>query len=486
MTFLSSVFLLFFIVVFSVYYICPKKIRHIWLLLMSYVFYAVNDYRMIVILLFATGITYVGGKYLGKNPSKLCFTFFFCLNLSILFLFKYTDFILNNLVLILRIENLNLPLIEKGSLIAPVGLSFYIFQSTTYLGDIYRHHMKPEQNPAKYALFVAFFPTVMSGPIQKSRELLKEINNPKDFDYEQIRKGMLLFIWGYFEKVVVANRLAVIVNTVYDNFKNYDGIFYLAAAVCFSLYIYSDFSSYSDMACGIAKMMGFNLRRNFRNPYLAETITDFWKRWHMSLNSWFVEYVYIPLGGSRKGELRKYLNIMMVFLLSGAWHGASWHFIIWGGLNGLFQIIGEAFADIKDGVYKRVNVDRDCISVKFIRRSIVFLLITITWVLFRMPSTYWSFYFIKNMLLFQPVTIFNPDLLLLGGTNVGTLLTILSTCVFIGIQNCRKDERKYYCLFSEQPMLMQYLLLSFMVCVIIFSAVSGTSQTITQFIYFQF
>lgn len=265
----------------------------------------------------------------------------FLINLGILFFFKYFDFILDNLNNVLKgfnIEVLNKPF----DIILPVGISFYTFQALSYTMDVYREEIKAEKNILKYALFVSFFPQLVAGPIERSKNLLMQINTvplKKLLNYERIMSGLSTMLYGYFLKMVIADRIAVIVNTVYDQYYMFGSVELVFASICFAIQIYCDFSSYSMIAVGAAKVMGFDLMENFNTPYFASSIKDFWRRWHISLSTWFRDYLYIPLGGNRCSTVRKYFNLILTFLISGLWHGAQWHYILWGG--GAWNLSGD-------------------------------------------------------------------------------------------------------------------------------------------------
>lgn len=314
MNYISLGFYAFICIFLIVYYIVPQRYRYILITVGSYFFYGYANFKLLTILMMITILTYIGGIILQTQRTKLMYAVFVILTLLILVYFKYTNFIVQNINWLLEgvVKNSSYR-IASLDLILPVGLSFIVFQACTYLGDIYRGKLIAEKNIVRYAAFVAFFPTVLSGPIQKARELLPQIKSPLFFDPDTAKKGTILFVWGTFEKVMVANRLLVVVNKVFDNYGNYNSAYYVVAAICFSLYIYADFAAYSDMARGIAMLMGIHIGKNFDNPYLSQSTAEFWNRWHMSLNSWFVENVYIPLGGNRKGIIRKYINVLIVF-----------------------------------------------------------------------------------------------------------------------------------------------------------------------------
>lgn len=488
MNFISIVFILFFSVFFIIYYAVPNKYRYIPLAAGSYLFYGWGNIRLIFILLLVTLITYVGGYLLEKRRSKKIYVLFFMMSLSLLFIFKYLSFFTETVNALFGRPG-NDPFSEAvKNLILPVGLSFYIFQSLTYLGDIYHGKMKTERNLVRYAAFAAFFPSILSGPIQKAHILLPQIRKPADFDSERAIKGFILLIWGVFQKIVVANNLAAIADTVFNNYGAYLGtgtLYFITAAVCFSLYIYADFSSYSDMARGIAKILGIEIRKNFNNPYLSLSCAEFWRRWHISLNEWLMEYVYIPLGGNRKGTPRKYMNLFIVFLLSGIWHGASWNFVLWGGVNGLLVIGGQWLRPVRKKFYTVFQVNKNCETFLFLRRAVVFCLITVTWVFFR-NSISSSCEIIRQMAMLYPARLFMPELLTIGGSELQTLEALVMALLFCIIQYCRKDERKYYAAFRRQPVFIQGLVLAVLLYLCAFKTLKAGRSLNSQFLYFQF
>lgn len=485
MNYISLAFFAFIILFLILYYAVSQKYRYIVIFVGSYIFYGYADVRLLLVLISITVVTYLGGLLMETRNSRLAFGICLIADISILLFFKYTDFAISNLNLLLhKIAPQMLP-VRQLNLVLPAGLSFIVFQSCTYLTDVLRKNIKAERNLIRYAAFVAFFPTVLSGPIQKARNLLPQISCPRAFDGEQAKKGTLLFIWGMFEKIMVANRLLIVVDTVFGDYEKYDSAYYIVAAVAFSLYIYADFSAYSDMARGVAKIMGIDVGKNFNNPYLSLSTSEFWNRWHTSLNSWLLENIYIPLGGNRRGTLRKYCNIMIVFLISGLWHGANYHFIAWGGVNGLFVVIGQMLAPLRKRIEARLHVDEDAEAVKNVRRVIVFLLITITWVFFQngVPE---SIYIIKHMILLNPLSFFNSNLFSIGGTVAKTFVLAVVTKVFCTVQKKRQDESRVYERYSRMPFFVQCLLAAVMLCTCIFGACSLEESVNTQFLYFDF
>jgi len=327
MLFNSFNFFYFFPVVVILYFVLPNRIRWFWLLITSYFFYMCWNPKYALLILTSTIITYITAIYIQKEGDdknkKLYVAISFISNLAILVGFKYFNFINENVAILFNEFGLNWQ-ISNLNILLPVGISFYTFQALSYTMDVYRGDIKATRNFGKYALFVSFFPQLVAGPIEKSANLLPQFDKIVKFNYERIKDGMVMVMWGLFKKLVIADRLAILVNTVYNSPKEYAGFELIIATCFFAVQILCDFSAYTDIAIGAAKILGFDLMKNFDRPYFSKSIPEFWRRWHISLGAWFKDYLYFPLGGSRVSKLLKYRNVMIVFLVSGLWHGASW------------------------------------------------------------------------------------------------------------------------------------------------------------------
>ena len=333
MLFNSLEFLLFFPAVCLCYYVIPYRVRYLFLLACSYFFYMCWNPQYALLMLTSTVITYASGLLIDSadkvtdekqriRRKKLYVALSFVSNLAILFFFKYFDFAADSVVRILSMAGIEAR-VPAFDVILPVGISFYTFQALSYTVDVYRKDIYAERNFLKYALFVSFFPQLVAGPIERSKNLLIQINEKHKFEFERVRSGLLLMLYGYFQKVVLAEYLAVVVDSVYNTYTERTGFQLMIATIFFAFQIYCDFGSYSNIAIGAAKVMGFRLMENFNTPYFAVSVADFWRRWHISLSTWFRDYLYVPLGGNRRGRVRKWFNLMVVFLASGLWHGAS-------------------------------------------------------------------------------------------------------------------------------------------------------------------
>lgn len=332
MNFISINFISFFtIMLFILFTLKKKEHQHIFLLLSSYVFYIFCDYRFLLILLFISISMYILGFLIERTHQKIYLIIGIILNLVILGIFKYLNFMVESFSIALHLS------LNVSKIMLPVGISFYIFQSLSYIIDIY-HHKITSQSLINTLLYIGFFPQILSGPIVKAHDFIPQLDKNLIYNTENLSYGIQRFLLGIFKKTVIADRLSICVNAVYNSPSAYNSLSIWIAVISYSLELYYDFSGYSDMAIGIAKMIGFEYKENFNIPYLAQNPSDFWARWHISLSSWFKEYVYIPLGGNRKGNLRTYINLFFTMLLSGLWHGAGWNFIVWGILHSIYSI----------------------------------------------------------------------------------------------------------------------------------------------------
>ena len=427
MLFNSLQFLLFFIVVTLSYFSLKWQGRWILLLVASCYFYMVFKPAYFLILLLTIVIDYIAGIWIEKTtgPARRWLLIVSLIsNIGILAFFKYLGFFTENVSLLF--EKLHMPGVadevmyqgnrlfirvlrffgqndvksfkENVVSILPVGLSFHTFQAMSYTIEVYRGNQKAERHFGIYALYVMFYPQLVAGPIERPQNVLWQFHSYFKYDAENVKAGLMQMAFGLFKKLVIADRLAMLVDYAYGNPSAHNGLTLLAATFFYTFQIYCDFSGYSDIAIGAARVMGFDLMENFRTPYVAQSVSEFWRRWHISLSTWFRDYLYIPLGGNRKGEVRQYLNMMIVFLASGLWHGPNWTYVIWGGLNGLYQIL----AVLRDKLLARMGFSNtpsrmikspadDKASSKspvrvVINTLITFVLIMLTWVFFRARS----------------------------------------------------------------------------------------------------
>ncbi|MBI9069119.1 MAG: MBOAT family protein [Salinivirgaceae bacterium] len=353
MIFNSVVFGIFFTLVFYLYWIFFKnniRLRNIFFILVSYLFYGWWDWRFLSLIIISSFVDFIVGEKIhsttNKKNRKLYLLASLIVNLGFLGFFKYFNFFVDSLVTSFSAIGVELHS-STLNIILPVGISFYTFQTLSYTLDIYYKKIKPTKDIFAFFAFVSFFPQLVAGPIERASNLLPQFHEIKKIDYFKIRSGLILMLWGFFKKIVIADRLAIYVDGAYGNIGQATGLTALIAVLFFAFQLYLDFSAYSDIAIGCARTLGFKLSLNFNRPYLSQSFSDFWKRWHISLSSWFKDYLYIPLGGNKVNQTKLYRNIIIVFVLSGLWHGASWNFVIWGLLNGLFVLLLDKFIILK-------------------------------------------------------------------------------------------------------------------------------------------
>lgn len=388
MLFNSVEYLIFLPVVTIVYFLLPKRIRYIWLLLASYYFYMHWNAGYGALIFSVTLASYTCGRIIEKTSiliQRIILGVGVASHILLLVVFKYLGLLEKTLAVFIDHHG---SAFSFGEIMLPVGISFFTFQSIGYMVDVFRGDVGCEKNFLRYALFIAFFPQLVAGPIERASALLGQIREPVEFGEDNGRVGIFDIAHGLFMKIVLADNLAVIVDMVYSSYGSYGGNEIAFASILFALQIYCDFEGYTRIALGSARLLGFTLSENFRTPYFACSVRDFWRRWHMSLTSWFRDYLYIPLGGSRKGKVRAYLNLMIVFLLSGLWHGAAWHFAIWGGVNGLLCVIQNAFAKYVNKIQKKIRIDSEKIGFRFLQSLLTFLLVDAAWIFFRADSVH--------------------------------------------------------------------------------------------------
>lgn len=485
MLFNSLQFLAFFPAVTLLYFILPKKLKNPCLLIASYFFYACWNPKYVILLFATTLVTYCGGLFIqsaGRKIRFLTLALVLAYNFGALFLFKYYGCFFN------FIEQLMARLgaacsFPKTALELPVGISFFTFQAVGYTVDVYRKNITAERSLLKYALFVSFFPQLVAGPIERSSTLLAQLDRAYPFDYERVRKGLLVMLWGFFLKIVIADRAAVLVNQVYGSISSYHGMPLIIATLCFALQIYCDFMGYSTIARGAGLVLGFRLTDNFRQPYLATSVKDFWRRWHVSLSFWLRDYLYIPLGGSRCSRLKKYRNILLTFLASGIWHGAGLQFAIWGLLHGIFQIAEDILSAPLAHLLDSHGVDRTSFSYRLLMKLKTFCLVTFAWVFFRAGSFILALKVIWRGLRLTNIGMFmNDSLYELGLTpfNFGMLLAGTAILLLFSLMK----EKKICVLdwLSSQLAVFRLAVYWTILLMILFSL----NMTGKEFIYFQF
>lgn len=482
MLFNSLTYLIFFPSIVILFFLLPQKFKKIFLLIASFFFYSCWNVKYTLLMILSIVITYFTGIYIDinqnyTNKKKIAVFICFFINLGILFFFKYFNFAVNSLNELLTFLSLN-PIKAQLNFLLPVGISFYTFQALGYTIDVYRKDIKAEKNFINYALFVSFFPQLVAGPIERSDNLLPQIKSKKIFSFENLVRGLSLITWGYFLKLVIADRAAILVNNTFDSIENYSSSMLILAAILFTVQIYCDFYSYSIIAKGSAKILDIDLMDNFKEPFLSKSITEFWHRWHISLSTWFKDYLYIPLGGNRKGKLRQYFNLFIVFSVSGLWHGADMSFVVWGIIHGVLIIIENISGILK----KKSNFFFD-----FLRRIFCFLFVVFAFIFFRAKNIKEANIFIKNLFAFNlSWPLFFKDL---EKTNFGyNNLAVLGISLFILflvdlIKYNKIDPLKILQKFFLPLRWALYFIIIFSILIF---GIYGPGFSESQFIYFQF
>ena len=478
MLFNSFSFLIFFPTVITLYFITPQKWRWLLLLAASYLFYMSWRPAYIILILISTGIDYFAGLRMGrlavKRERRKYLLLSLVVNLGLLAVFKYFNFFNDSVQTALVYAGIawHTPQVE---LLLPVGISFYTFQTLSYSIDVYRGTTKPEKHLGIFALYVAFWPQLVAGPIERSNRLLPQFRRTVQFNYDRVRDGLLRMLWGFFKKLVIADRLAVYVNAVYNHPQEYGGLPIAVATFFFAFQIYCDFSGYTDIAIGSAKVMGFDLMENFKHPYFSQSIPEFWHRWHISLSTWFRDYLYIPMGGSREGRGRYYFNLMVTFVLSGLWHGANWTFVVWGALHGFFMIITAGWRDI----CKRFGWDGHKKTPILTLTSMIatFLVVSFAWIFFRAASVGEALLLFKQM--FQGTGDLGALIFLENPIDFGLALLLIGGLL---VQEAIVKERQIDQYLTRRPALIRW---AFYVSVLLAILWLGVF-TQNDFIYFQF
>lgn len=500
MLFNSISYCFFLPIVFIIYYLLPNKFRNFFLLIASIFFYA-NWIPKYLILIFGTiFITYLTSILISKYKKygKLLLAFVIIVNILVLVIFKYNNFFIKNINLIFKFLKINFVISDKFNIMLPVGISFYTFQSIGYCIDVYRGNVKCEKNFIIYASFVMFFPQLVAGPIERSGNLIKQFHKEHKFEYKKGVEGLRYILSGMYRKVVIADICAVIVNSIYSNVHSYTGITLIFGTILFAIQIYCDFSGYSMIAIGSGKLLGFDLMENFKSPYFSKNIKEFWGKWHISLSTWFRDYIYIPLGGSKKGFIRKLVNILIIFLISGLWHGAAWTFIIWGFIHSLYRIIEEIFNICRKKSNKESNESRKFNKIfNIFYVFTTFILVCIAWVFFRSDSFSDAIFILKNSLSNFSLKMFYINYIniiysaLLNKKIFIQFLTIILiiSILYLSIEDFCMNKGEYnISTFYEKLGRKKYFIYFFqsIVIILIYMILQTTYGQAGQFIYFQF
>ncbi len=487
MLFNSIQYLIFLPIVVLLYYIFPKKHKSLLLLICSLFFYACWIPKYLFLILGTIIISYIFSIFIDKAKNlklkKVCLSLSIIIILGILVIFKYYNFFINNINFLIAKLNINFQFNNAFSIILPIGISFYTFQIIGYLVDIYRKDCKCEYNFINYALFISFFPQLVAGPIERSKNLLSQLSIDHKFNYVNFEIGLRYILSGMFRKIVIADTAAIFVNAIYNNVQSYAGIVLVLAIFLFSIQIYCDFSGYSLIAIGSSKLLGINLIENFKSPYFSTSIKEFWSRWHISLSTWFRDYIYFPLGGSKKGKIKKLFNLFIVLFVSGMWHGASYTFIIWGIIHGFYRIIEDVLPKFNNYI--------------IIKRFFTYILVIIAWIFFRANSVSDAIYIFSNMFNnFNIRYLLNSvsDIIYTSMFNSYTLKIFIIITLLVSISILSMEDyimykyniniSDYYLRINKFRYLLYFVQVVFVI--FIFLLLNATYGQTGQFIYFQF
>ena len=484
MTFNSWEFLIFYPIVALLYFVLPKKLKWPMLLIASYYFYAFYQAELLFLIVGTTFVSWISSIIIERTEKRgvkrLMLTLTLVVCLGVLFLYKYFNFLAGSVVSLVRLFGGQTPEIVLN-LVLPVGISFYTFQTLSYVIDVYRGDIKTERNFFFYALFVSFFPQLVAGPIERPSNLIPQLKESHEWSVENAVKGAKHMLVGFFKKIVVADLISVYVNAVYNDVESATALGVIIATALFAVQIYCDFSGYTDIAIGCARIMGIRLMKNFDHPYTATSIKEFWGRWHISLSTWFRDYLYIPLGGNRCKKYRHLLNLMIVFTVSGLWHGAAWTYVIWGALHGIYQIVGNLTVKRRNSLISKIGLSPAHPAVIWGRRVITFLLVDFAWLFFRANSIGEAGILLKK--LFTGGWSIGTTLDAMGLTPVMILLTVftLATLIMIDKMLTHGDEEDGGYVLTKNGGFVLYLFVIMLAWLLLLS-----KDMASTFIYFQF
>jgi len=477
MIFNSIDFGIFFLLVFFTYWIffqSKVKFRNIFLIVVSYIFYGWWDWRFLSLIIISSLVDFIVGRKIyetnDNKKRKQWLWLSLIVNLGFLGFFKYFNFFIDSFIGAFSVFGTQFNYTPLN-IILPVGISFYTFQTLSYTLDIYYKKLKPTNDIFAFFAFVSFFPQLVAGPIERAKNLLPQFMEKRSINYDMLRSGFLLMAWGFLKKIVIADRLALFVNSTYGDISNLDGITSIVAVIFFAFQLYFDFSAYSEIAIGSARMLGFNLSTNFSRPYLASSFSNFWKRWHISLSSWFKDYLYIPLGGNRGTKIKLYRNILIVFVLSGLWHGASWNFVIWGALNGFFILMFDKIL-----VGNKPNI---------IKRTLTAFFVSAMWaislIFFRAQTI------MDALLMFKNLFKANKDILYNYGLNsLEFWFTVKILIAYLIFEIVEEKHNELYESFKKRNIIIRWSVYLFIITFILLYGSYGVGINDNNFIYFQF
>lgn len=484
MSYLSINFIFFILFTFILYNLFPKKYRWYVILFASILFYSLYDIRYLLFLLFVALSTYCTARLFEKRERKktlliLCIS----ANVIVWFLLKcfpWFSYTLNRIFNV--VELYEMPVLFH---IAPIGISYYLLQAIGYVVDVYREQILPEHHFGKYMLFLSYFPTIVQGPISKYSQLSKPLTDGRRISFDEFRSALVLILLGVIKKMVIADRLNIFATYCFEEYCDLSGIILYVGALCYTIQLYMDFSGCVDICRGVSRLFGIELIDNFNAPYFSKSIKEFWRRWHISLSTWLKDYVYIPLGGSRSGTAKKYINLSITFLVSGIWHGAGFNFLTWGLLHSIYQIFGEISAPIRKFIKKLLGINENSLCDKIYQTVITFNLVLFAWILFRSTSLATGLEYISRMFTdFAPWTLFDGTLSG-NGINFRYATVLIFNIIFISLVDFIKKQRKTCVSYAitHTHIFLRWLIYFLMIFDIIFFGVYGSGYDISSFLY---
>lgn len=494
MTFNTFLFYLFFTLVVIVNYILPRKWRWVWLLIASYVFYGLSDIRFPFVLLTCTVFSYITGKLIARSKDdqrkKIWVLIGVFLNVGVLILFKYLNFFFDSISIAAAAAGYQW--IFRGiELLYPIGISFYAFQVISYLLDVYSGKIAGEKNFFQFTLFVSFFPQLLIGPIERYNHLKPQLVNPTPFEYQGFVDSLVRIGWGLFKKIVIADRLAVVANTVFSNPAGFESPKLIMGVLAFSFQIYIDFAAYCDIAIGTANILGVKMVENFERPYFARSVIDFWRRWHISLSNWLRDYIFLKLNYEHRHRkpraLWMGLDVMATFLISGLWHGANWTFVIWGALHGVYQTIEILTQKTRDKLVKNLNINRNALVHKIIQVLLTFGLVCFAWIFFKANSIDQALQIIRSIGTLSGITSEHAWIFLDGtlGLDAKDFWMMTLTLAILLIVEFTQRKHDLLALLNKQPTWLRwtvYYALFFSITIFGFYG----EANVVDFVYFQF
>lgn len=491
MDFISIGFGLFLLIGVCIYYIIPKNRQWIWLLVLGMFFYACASVKLSFFICMSILTSYAYGIFAGwlKKRDLPIKRQRFLGRGALLFVLGGNFAVL----LFLKIAASNTPLaarllLDRFAFLVPIGISFYTLQIAAYCIDVYQARIEPQKNLFKYALFVSFFPQILQGPIPRYQQLAPQLFAGHGFSYRNMTFGLQLILWGFFQKLVVADRANIVVNRIFGEYGQFYGFIILIGGILYSIQLYADFSGCVCIAAGSAQLFGIQLENNFDHPYFADSIADFWHRWHLSLSRWLRDYVYIPLGGNRRGKARKYANILLTFFVSGIWHGIGLHYLLWGLMHGMYQVLGSLLMPVRDFFVKLFQIQRNSFSHRLFKQTVTFCLVMLAWIVFRADSITQAAGMIHNLFSsFNPWVFVNGDLYLLGISGMEFRLLVFGIFVMWSVSmlqaHFKKEAKSLREVIAGEHLLFRWMILFAAVFAVLVFGVYGPEYDAAQFIY---